>query len=198
MALDPLATVADLEARGVTVALDEVALVETYLDTASAAVREAAGVPISEATSTVVLEGETDVRLRLPGPPVTSVDAVAVEGDAVEDYRPLADAIWRRRGWRPVPWEPSEVEVTYTHGLPTVPADIVDLVSRMAATALVAWRESLDGGGIAVGRVTQERIGDYSVSYADDGTLSEMELPETTRDRLRARFGGGVAVLRSR
>ncbi|MCY0961568.1 hypothetical protein [Streptomyces sp. H27-H5] len=198
MALSPLATVEDLSARGLVLDVAETPIVEVYLDVASTAVREAAGAPISATTSTIVLEGEQDSRLRLPGLPVTAVAAVALDGVAVTDWRLRSQALWRAAGWTG-PDGPSEVEVTYTHGLPTVPADIVDLVCRMAAAALVTFRSQDDGTGLAADKiVTSERLGDWAVTYAADGRLTEMELPQHWRERLAARFGGGIDLARSR
>jgi hypothetical protein len=199
VALQPLATVADLTARGLTVEAPETALVGVYLDVASAAVREAAGVPISETTSTVTLEGEDSQWLSLPGPPVQSVQAVAVDGRALDvtDYKLRSGRLWLARGWS---WryEPAEVTVTYTHGLPEVPADIVDLVCRIAAATLIAYRSQPDGEGLAAKDVRSERIGDYSVQYGDGGRITEVELPEYLREQLAARFGGGITLVRSR
>lgn len=197
MALDPLATVADCTARGLTVDVSEEILLGTYLETASAAVREAAGAPISQITSTLAVEGEADQWLSLPGPPVTAVIAAALEGQTVTDWRLRSGRLWRSGGWT-LADGPAEVTVTYTHGLPTVPADIVDLVCRIAATTLVAWRSAEGGEGLAARDVRSERIGDYSVQYGDGGRITEMELPEYLREQLAARFGGGIALLRSR
>jgi hypothetical protein len=196
VALDPLATVDDLEARGFTVEASEATIATTYLGVASAAVREAAGVPISRTTSTFTLEGASGQWLRLPGPPVVSVDSVSIDGTAVTDYRLRSERLWRAVGWTGC--EPSEVEVTQTHGLLAVPEDIVDLVCRMAASGIVAARE--DGGtGVATSKeVTSERIGDWSVTYGADGRITEMDLPQYWRERLQARFGGGIDSLRSR
>lgn len=197
MALSPLATVADLTARGLTVAPEETALVGVYLDVASTAVRTAAGVPISQTTSTITLEGEPQQRLHLPGPPVTEVTTVVVDGQPVTDWRLRSGALWRAAGWSD-PCEPSEVDVTYTHGLPEVPADIVDLVCRIAAATLIAYRSQPNGEGLAAKDIRSERIGDYSVQYGDGGRITEVELPQYLRDQLRARFGGGVSVVKSR
>ncbi|USY19721.1 hypothetical protein NE857_31580 [Nocardiopsis exhalans] len=196
MALTPLATTADMAALGVTVESEEQPIAEQYLAVASASVRAAAGCPISQGTSTVVLAGQREARLPLPGPPVTSVDTVLLDAEEVSGWRlsrPRA-SLYRAHGWG---GEDSEVEVTLTHGMPTVPADIVALVCRIAATTLMAYRSDETGGGLTVKRVTQLRIGDYSASFANDGTLTEVELPVTTRSQLRARFGGGAAVVRS-
>ncbi|QUI32440.1 hypothetical protein H9W91_17405 [Streptomyces alfalfae] len=197
MALAALATIADCTTRGLTVEQPEEALLASYLDTASAAVREAAGAPISQTTSTVDVEGEDGSWLSLPGPPVTAVATVAIEGQPVTDWRLRSGRLWRAGGWTRGDG-PAEVTVTYTHGLPTVPADIVDLVCRIAATTLVAWRSAEGGEGLAARDVRSERIGDYSVQYGDGGRITEMELPEYLREQLAARFGGGITLLRSR
>ncbi|MEU0245175.1 hypothetical protein ABZ192_12720 [Streptomyces sp. NPDC006235] len=192
MPLDPLATIADLTARGVTVEPAETTAVNTYLSVASAHVRAAARSPISQTTGTVELEGRGG-RLLLPGQPVTAVSAVAVDGVAVSDYKLRSGALTRPCGF-PVG---SEVDVTYTHGLPEVPADIVDLVCRMAGQALVKFRESPETA-LADKPKIQERIGDYSVTYGYSVTYSDMELPRYLRDSLAARFGGGAALVVSR
>ncbi|MET9516391.1 hypothetical protein [Streptomyces sp. NPDC002994] len=197
MALTPLATVADLAARGLTVDPSETAIVGVYLDVASTAVREAAGTPISQTTSTITVEGEEDQRLRLPGLPISAVASVELDGAAVTDWRLRTQTLWRAAGWTAGDG-PSEVEVTYTHGLATVPADIVDLVCRITAAALVSYRSEDGGAGLAAGNITSERIGDYAVTYGSDGRITEMELPQYLRDRLAARFGGGLGLLRSR
>ncbi|MEV1006126.1 hypothetical protein [Streptomyces sp. NPDC049881] len=197
MALSPLASVADMAAAGVPVAPEEEARVTHWLTVASAAVREAAGCPISQTTSTLSVEGPPTAWLTLPGPPVTAVSAVEVDGTPATDWRLRSGQLWRRSGWCAGD-PPTEVTVTYTHGLPDVPADIIELVCRMAAAALVAWRGAPDGAGLAAGDVRSERLGDYSVTYGDDGLITEMELPDYLRERLAARFGGGVTLLRSR
>ncbi|MFC4494070.1 hypothetical protein ACFPA8_07980 [Streptomyces ovatisporus] len=198
MALTPLATQADMEARGVTVALSEELALATFLDTASATVREAAGCPISETTDTVVLEGGRDLRLPLPGPPVSTVSAVLVDGVAVSDWTLRSGALLRDAGWQSG-CTPPEVTVTYTHGLPTVPADIVDLVCRLAAKSLVGLRTSPEDAGLAAPPLVSERIGDYSAVYSYNTPLhTEAELPDYLRGRLRARFGGGAGVVRLR
>lgn len=197
MALAALATTADLAARGLTVTAEETAVAETYLDVASAAVREAAGVPISQTTSTVVLEGPADQWLTLPGPPIISVASVEVDGEAVTDWRLRNHRLWRACGWSPG-CGPSEVDVTQTHGLAAVPSDIVDLVCRITGTALADYRADSEGAGLAAGDIRAERIGDYSVTYGGEGLITSMELPDYLRERLAARFGGGVALLRSR
>ncbi|MFJ6615453.1 hypothetical protein ACIQPT_34835 [Streptomyces sp. NPDC091289] len=197
MALDPLATLADLAALGLAVDDDETTIAQRYLAVASAAVREAAGSPISETTSTVVVEGEADQRLRLPGSPIRTVDAVAIDGVTATDWRLRSDRLWRFAGWTATSG-PSEVEVTYTHGLPTVPDDIIDLVCRLVAGAMASYRAADDGASLGTQVITSERIGDYAVTFGGDGLATDMELPAYLRDRLAARFGGGSGLVRSR
>ncbi|WKV74728.1 hypothetical protein AW27_026345 [Streptomyces sp. PCS3-D2] len=198
MALTPLAGIEDLSQRGLAIDPEETALTEVYLGVASAAVREAAGTPISLTTSTVTVEGEPGQWLRLPGLPVTAVATVSIDGVTVTDWRLRSGMLWRSAGWTGCDG-PAEVEVTYTHGLAAVPADIIDLVCRMAAAALVSYRAQEDGSGLAAGKViTSERLGDWAVTYAADGRLSEMELSPAWAERLAARFGGGLTVARSR
>ncbi|MFE9381780.1 hypothetical protein ACFYMO_00865 [Streptomyces sp. NPDC007025] len=81
--------------------------------------------------------------------------------------------------------------MTYVHGLPEVPADIVDLVCRLAGQELSSFRT----GEVLSRAVESERIGDYQVKYADSesGTMS---LTDYQRARLSVRFGGGVGSAR--
>ncbi|MCP3758210.1 hypothetical protein [Streptomyces sp. TBY4] len=198
MALTSLASIEDLSARGLEVDPSESGIVDVYLAVASAAVREAAGTPISATTSTVTVEGEAGQWLRLPGLPVTAVTSVKLDGVAITDWRLRSGMLWRAAGWTGYDG-PSEVEAVYAHGLPDVPADIVDLVCRMTAAALIAYRSEEGGTGLAADKVlTSERLGDWAVTYAADGRITEMELPQHWAERLAARFGGGVSLVQSR
>ncbi|TDD88357.1 hypothetical protein [Actinomadura rubrisoli] len=200
MTLAPLATTDDLDAR--TIAWDDQDLAETYLGVASASVRDAAGVPISRVTSTVSLFGDDGQWLRLPGPPVISVATVTLDGGALvqgTDWALVDGALFRVCGWRVCGPLPVPAVVTYTHGLAEVPADVVDLVCRLTASALVAAAAEDDGSGLAVDRIVSERLGDYAVTYDKASGATEMELADRTRDRLRSRFGGtGAAMVGTR
>ena len=190
MALTPLATVADLEARGVTVAAGELAAVTVYLDVASTLVRDAAGSPVSQTESTVKVEGRGTDRLPLPGAPVTAVSATLADGVALGDCKLLNGALWRAEGFA----EGTEYTVTYTHGLAEVPADIVDMVCRLAGQELM----SLRSGETASRPVKTERIGDYSVGYDTEVESGTMVLTDFQRSRLAARFGNGAGTVRAR
>lgn len=200
MALDPLATTADLDARGIT--WDDQEKTDTFLAVASAAIREAAGCAISSVTSTLGLFADgCSTDLRLPGGPVTAVATVVLNGVTLTagiHYVRVNEALYRPSGWQSTGPLPAPVSVTYTHGLIEVPEDIVDLVCRMTTSALVAASASDDGAGLATGNVMSERLGDYYVMYTAAQGVTEMELSPRTRDRIRARFGGGAAMVATR
>lgn len=201
MALDPLATTADVTDLGYT---GETTGIDRFLAAASAEVRDAAGSPISQVTSTVKLTGYLgDDYLELPGPPVVSVAAVSIDGEAVnaDHYRLVGNRLWRAGGWSGS-YTPAEVQVTYTHGFAEVPADIKDLVCRMVIAALSAAADGGEGLAINNGGIQSETIDGATTTYATSGdsteAVTEMTLPARTRDRLRARFGGGAAAAASR
>lgn len=196
MALAALATTGDMDDRGIDIS--DLDLSNTMLDVASAVVRDAAGSPISETDSTVVLYAWGDRMLQLPGLSVQSVSAVEIDGTATTDYRFVGTALYRASGWGH-PSEPADVEVTMTHGLPEIPPDIIDLVCNLAAAGQ-AEAASMAAGGAFDPRVVVESIDDYRVQYAEgaNAVASVFDLPAGTRARLRARFGGGASVVEYR
>lgn len=195
--MDPLATENDLDARGVVVpdSLDAT----TLLASASSAVRDAAGCPISQETSTVTLTLDDPCTLTLPGRPVTAVASLAIDGTTISPST-LTDGRWSD-GWRlwgdslllrnVRVYAPATATVTYTHGLLTVPDDIVDLVCSMVAITLGLGYGTTD-------RLQSFRLGDYSEAFtptAGSDSPSPMSLPDSVRNQLRARFGNNVAVV---
>ena len=194
MAYAPLATAADLSARGISV--DNVEAVEALLAAASAAVRDAAGAPISDQTSTVTLWTEASRRIELPARPVRSVASVILDGVTLvanTDYVVRGSSLWRDCQWQAQGDVPSSLVVTFTHGLAEVPADIVDLVCNLVGAGLTAV-----GEGYATNAGKQyESVDDYRVGYATgaDAVSSVMELPERTVRSLRARFGPTTVVV---
>lgn len=202
MALAPLATAADLAARGIVSVFPEV---DVFLAEASAAVREAAGSPISQTTSTVNLHVHPGTTwIRLPGPPVTAVTSVTLDGEVLAaDSWSLVDGAL----WRPSPWAraaPTPVTVTYTHGLPTVPEDIVGLVCGIVAAAKAAADEDDEGLGLAVdnGRTQSVTLDGYTETYSTAGeavaAVTPFMLPERTQRWLATRFGGGASTVAAR
>lgn len=207
MAFAPLATTADLTARGIDTS--ETGKVDAFLQSASDEVRRAAGVPISRETLTIEIPGVSSQWLHLPVQPVTSVSSVEIDGEAITDHKLVGGHLWRQQGWMDAAssalffgvawtWEPVNVTVALTGGLTEVPTDIVDLVCAMVGHALA---EADDGGYASRGDLTSARIDDYSEQYAgtaESKLAGPMELPEATRQRLRARFGGNAGLVRSR
>lgn len=188
MTLAPLATLDDLVARAIPIT--DQTRATTALAAASAAVREAAGCPITVTTSTVTLYPECWGANDLPGGPVRSVGAVKVAGvnATAGSWAMLRGQLYAGR-LNPV-W-PHGVDVTYTHGYDECPADIVELVCNLAALSMAQ-----EPGEVHDPRVTSEAIDDSRTTWASgvDTTVSVMELPERTRQALARRFGGGVYV----
>lgn len=187
MALEPLATSADLTARGIDAT--DVTRTDALLRAASAIVREAAGAAISSETTTIVLSGCHGPWLRLPLGPVTGVSAVTRDGVALTDYRMVDGALWRQGGW----WStaPGAISVTVEHGYAEVPDDVIDLVCNLVSFGL-ALAEDGSRAGIAY-----DRIDDAQTGYAQgEFAVNAMEdaLSERARRRLRERFGSGVHV----
>lgn len=195
MALPDLIVTADLTARGVDTSAT--ALVNTMMAVASSVIRGAAGSPILEADSTVVLWAvDAGQWLDLPGRPVTAVASVDVDGVALaaDDFKLVDGRLW---GWSA--WSdgivPVMVEVELTHGLAAVPAHI----KQLACDLVIAGMNAATQGANPVG-VVAERIDDYSVTYAQgaEAVASAVELPKRTRLALRKQFGGGAGVMVSR
>lgn len=185
MALATLAVAADLSARGVdTSNADRVAVA---LEVASAAVRDAAGAVISQTTSTLTFHGHHETLLALPGP-ITDVAAVTIDGTAVTEYEIEHDGLYLASSWGS-----GDISVTFTHGLPTVPADIVDLTCQLA----IAWLGHTAQGGGSTAGLTSVRIDDAAESYNDEsaGQVSPAYIPSVTRQHLRARFGTAAQVI---
>ena len=190
MTLAPLATVGDLADRNITVPASMNAA--AVLASASSAVRDAAGCLITAATSTITLIAEDWRELELPFGPVSAVDEVFAAGVPVAGWTKLGDTLLMPPRW--TRYLPIEVTVTYTHGYPQIPADLVDLVCAITAQVF------LTDGDYGSGSVrTNIRLGDYSESFrlpAGADSPSPVELPDTTRERLRARFGSAAGVLK--
>lgn len=190
MAVDPLATLADLEGFGIAVPDDQAVLAERLIESVTSQVREAAGSAITEATSDVVLPGTREQFLPLPGGPIRSVSSVHVDGLEVTDFKVRSGRLWRPWGWR---GQHVDVTVVWTHGLPEAPADITKLVCTLVAAGL---HEQVEGIGERRGRQYMS-IDDYREGFTTGDTeiVDLTELPERTRRMLASRFGGGAHVV---
>jgi hypothetical protein len=189
-----LITKADLAKYGTDVDLDA-PRVELMIQIASETVIDAAGSPILQTRSVVEIPAMPSRILRLPGLPVSEIHAVSVDGLAVTGWTRITAGLYRPYGWSSYGLE--TVTVDYTHGLPTVPADIKDLVARMVIAGLLAAQDGADGLALTNGRLSSFSIDNYREAYATGAeveAVTEMTLPERTRERLARRFGAGASV----
>ena len=102
--MDTLATIKDLDSYGIEYADEKLA--GKLLESVSAAVRDAAGCPITRGEYTVTIPGETSRRLDLPMRPVISVSRVLMD-------RGLETA--RQRAVQGKPVEPAEHGPLFRH-----------------------------------------------------------------------------------
>lgn len=188
-----LITAGDLTDYGLTAEQTEEPLVARLIRSASAQVRDAAGSPISGQRSTVELvQPPGSMIFRLPGLPVQEVHEVTVDGLPVTDYLLVPGGLYRAERWGTL--TPARVVVDYTHGIPDVPADIEDLVCRMVLSGVLNAVDGPEGMVLNNGNISSVSIDDFREAYAtgkDVEAVTEMTLPERSRERLRARFGGG-------
>lgn len=188
--MEPLATPEDVARFGVDTS--NVDLTSSLLDSVSSAVRDAAGGPITKTTVTVTLPGTQEQFLPLLGSPIRSVDRVVVGGSEIPlTHVKLRDGkLWHAQGWR---GQHVDVEVTYTFGFDETPKDIVKLVATLVAAGI---NEAAQGVGERRG-LSYVRIDDYQEGYTqgDSEVLDLTEIPQRTKDALRARFSAGSAYV---
>lgn len=180
---------------------DQTALATLLVDHASAAIRNYTGLTITTATTTDRFAGVWGPVLSLRQWPVTAVSAVKVntttitgwEWDGMNGIRRNAigtashiQDVERRQGaslsgpagsWG---GPANTVEVTYTHGWATVPADIAAICEGMAASAFAT----------PIG-VRSEQLGSYAVTYTveSSGSSVRMTILEARQlDSYRVRF----------
>ena len=173
------------------------ALASRLISSASAAVIDAAQSPILETRSTVEVTAMPAKILRLPGLPISEVHSVTVDGVAVTGWVQIEAGVHLAEGWSRNGLE--RVTVDYTHGLRSVPEDIKDLVVRMVLAGLIAAEDGADGLALSNGRISSLAVDDYKEAYATGAeveAVTEMSLPERTRDWLAARFGAGGPTVR--
>src|SRR5690554_6893721 len=168
-------------------------MLSALLDAASSSVRDAAGSPISRGTWTITWPGQPGQWTTVPIQPVVSVQNVKLDGVDVADCKLVGGRLWRARGWRNG-CEPAEITATVTGGLDPVPADIVDLVCAMVDAGLARMEDGYETRS----DLAYVSVDDYREGYltsAGERLAGVMELPEATRRRLAARFGGAAVVV---
>lgn len=186
----PLASPADAARLGYTLpAGQEMEL----LARASARLRREAGRPISSTTSTVRRRVEGG-KVLLPGGPITAVSTVA---RLAEDGGATLTG-WRWDGMEHIHCIPlwcGDVNVTYTHGLATLPDELLDLVCSVA----VRLGATEDAAGMEAG-IRSESIDDYQVTYAAEAVETASGLLPGEASALAAIIGSvpGAYVVRQR
>jgi hypothetical protein len=180
---DKLATPADLRTLlGEDSASLTDAEAELMLELATGAVQAAAGQDILEATETITLIGTVESWLSLPQRPVTAVSSVSLDGDTVTDYKRFGDRLWREDGWASSAYEPSEVQVAYTHGLASTDQRIQ--LARSAVLAIAAQLFSNPNGA------TGFSIDDYREQYSQSASSDIAGLvPSRLQKALRRKYG---------
>lgn len=189
--MSALATLPDLElVMERTLDGDESKRAQRLLEIASERVRTETGRRFEQTTETKRLRVRNG-RVRLPQGPVSAVSAVADTNGNALTYTWLAGQVvdlcanplnsWEihpfRRGLR---W----VDVTYSHGWATIPADVVGIVCEIAAAA---FSQPIEAAGIQ-----SETLGDYTVTTSTT-TPSAVRLTQQHRDALAAyRMAGGT------
>lgn len=192
-----LATVDDLEVRlGRTLTLTEADQAEALLDDASAAVRAYIGQSVDSAEQTARLRVRNGA-VRLPRRPVTAVESVEdVNGNAIDFTWDAGQVVTLGSsftdGWSTEPTRSAYiwVDVTYTAGWATVPADLVAVVCQIAGRALGRPADSTG--------MTSESIAGYSYSVggaAAAGPLGLLSDEKAVLDRYRR--PGATAYLAS-
>lgn len=169
-------------------------LVRFLIDSASEQVVDAAGSPIGEIRSEIEIVQPPALRvLRLPGLPIRKVHSVEVDGVPASDWLVTAGGLYRTQGWGNP--GPAQVAVDYTHGM-DVPADIQDLVCRMVLAGVLNAVDGPEGMVLNNGNLSSISIDDFREAYATGANVeavTEMTLPERTRERLAERFGNSGA-----
>lgn len=186
--LKPLASADDLMARGLP--SEPASLLGVLLESVSAAVREAAGVPISAVSATLTMAGTHEQFLQLPVSPVVAVDSVAIEGVPVTGWKVRDGRLWRASGWA---GQSKDVEVTLTYGYAKVPADIVQLVCSFVGAGMISAQ---DGDLVRDRGLAYTSIDDFREGYrtGDSEIVDVTELPDRVKNSLRARFSGSAHV----
>lgn len=156
----------------------------------TAVVQEAAGNQrIVYVTGDVAdLLGTTDSWLDLPQRPVAkgAVTAVTVDGQAVTDFKQFGGRLFRRCGWQTSCGEPSEVAVTYNHGV-QAPGQRLQL-ARNAVLSTIVGVYGNPGGA------SSEQIDDYSVTY--DRLARQMDASPALKQALQRQYGRRAGLVR--
>lgn len=180
---DQLATRADLDALMQREVPEATATL--LLEIATAVVQAETGQRLVEATSTETLIGSHSSRLNLPERPASDIDTVELDGEEITDYRNYVSHLWRADGWQACTYEPSTIEVTYTHGYA---ADSQDLQLARGVVLMLASGVAANPAG-----ATQLRIDDYMAAY--DAMATQLSTSETLLRALRKKYSHNAGLV---
>jgi hypothetical protein len=177
------AQVSDLTDRGATLTVTN-SVAQAILDDAAEHLQDIIGPVISppRQSSVSLWIGQGAQWVRVPMRPLGSIDAVTLDGTAI-DYRRVGDSI-RVCG-------PGELVIQATHGYSTIPADLVSWTCVIASQVLAMLGEL---GSLGAGEVSSVGVDDYRKSFKQVADRGAFAIPEQAAERLAARYGGGAAT----
>lgn len=164
---------------------------EALLSDASAVVRNFTRRAFTAATTTEKIR-PIGYRILLPQRPVTSVDAVSliVNGETRPLFGWVHDGgaeVWLFGDGQLINYSELLLEwlvynspmaqVTYTHGFPEVPPDVVAVVASMVGRTLTAP---------GLGGVVSEAVGDYNYRLSDTAAQGTLTLTDSEKTLLKA------------
>jgi len=161
------------------------------IECATAVVQEAAGnqrlVLVEDDPGEQI--GTTDFWLMLPQRPVSAIEDVEIDGEALTldtDYKRFGSKLWRRCGWAECWSEPSKITYTYTHGYADDSQDL-----QLARNAVLSLIRAVYDNPTGANR---EAIDDYSVAF--EAMTAAMEASPNLRASLRRKYGLPAGMVR--
>lgn len=176
-----LATQADVEARlGRTLAAGaETSKVEALLADASAAIRSYTGQTLTAVSGDVLtVDAPLSGELTLPERPVTAVTSITLDGVTLTGWSWNAATLvtlpggWSTQSSVAYPGR-GVLQITYSHGYGSVPPDVTAVCCSMVLRAM----EAPTG-------LRSQSIGEWSETYADDGSPGVVGFTADERERL--------------
>jgi len=186
--VDAFATVSDLSARlNRTFTVGEEPWITTLLEDASTYLRDIIGLqiyPQESVTFSAWPDGSGEVVL--PQQPVVSVDAVEMDGLAIDyEYRDGVITVA----------ETDPIDITFTFGYATAPDGLKRWACVLVSQALVPLELNL---GLTVGGLSSVALDDFKAAFADGGEGTGMSLSDRNIALIRRQYGTDVHVGGSR
>lgn len=140
--------------------------------------------------------GTTDYWLMLPQRPVSAIEDVEIDGEALTlgtDYKRFGSKLWRSCGWATCWSEPSTITYVYTHGYDVSDPDATNWPQdvQLARNATLSLIRALFDNPTGANR---EAIDDYSVAY--EAMTAAMEASPNLRASLQRKYGLPAGMVR--